>query len=193
MFLFNSLMVPAQHFSQVEVWQVEDFEWALAAPWSFCFQPYCCRLAAEFGSLFCCILIQFSPSFSCQTDGLIFESRILWFQEGFMVNSVTAGSPDLLAAEQAQTNHSFTTMLGSWYEFMRLYSLILINHGAVHEVKLLLCPKDIAIEVYWFIQILFWKSRLWFSFRTESFSYNLSKQAILFSIFLSVQSQHLTC
>jgi len=40
---------------------------------------------------------QFQPSFSCGTDGLTFDSRILWYPEEFMVDSTGP-----VAAEQAQ-------------------------------------------------------------------------------------------
>ena len=43
-----------------------------------------------------------SFSFSCRTDGLTFDSRILWYPEEFMVDSMTARCPGPVAAEQAQ-------------------------------------------------------------------------------------------
>jgi len=62
---------------------------------SFLFQPFCCRFAGVLGII---VLLHdpFCPSFSCQTDGFTFDSRILWYTEEFMVNS----GP--VAAKQAQ-------------------------------------------------------------------------------------------
>jgi len=51
----------------------------------------------------CPVAEQFRPSFSCLTDGLTFDSRILW--DEFMVNSMTARCPGPVAANQATKNH----------------------------------------------------------------------------------------
>lgn len=44
------------------------------------------------GSLSWCMMTQFGPVFSCQTDGLTFDTRIIWSNEEFMVISVTTRS-----------------------------------------------------------------------------------------------------
>lgn len=45
---------------------------------------------------------QFGPSFIYETDGLTFNSRIIWYAEEFMVESVTARSPEPVATKQIQ-------------------------------------------------------------------------------------------
>lgn len=52
------------------------------------------------GSLSCC-MTQFYSDFSCWTDGLLFDSRIMWYTE-FIVDSITARCPCCGAAKQAQ-------------------------------------------------------------------------------------------
>jgi len=68
----SSLKVPPQHFSQVEVW-------TLTGPlqhldFFFLFQTFRCRFA----------------HFSCQTDGLTFDSKICAYIEEFIVKSIDA-------------------------------------------------------------------------------------------------------
>lgn len=54
------------------------------------------------GLLSCCIT-QFEPSFSCQIDGLTFDSTVL-YAENFMVNLMTAKFPGPVAAKYT-SNH----------------------------------------------------------------------------------------
>ena len=56
------------------------------------------RFAAVFG-IIVLLMTQFQPSFSCQTDGLTFDSKILWYTEEFTVDSMTARCLGPVAAE----------------------------------------------------------------------------------------------
>lgn len=53
------------------------------------------------GSLFCG-MTQFSPSFTCQTDGPTFDSRISWVNHKLFCIPRTAGYPGPVAAKWAQ-------------------------------------------------------------------------------------------
>lgn len=52
-----------------------------------------------FGSLSCDVT-QFHPHISCQTDDLLFHSRILGYTEEFTVDSMNAPCPGVVAAKQ---------------------------------------------------------------------------------------------
>ncbi len=84
------------------------------------------------GSLSCC-MTQFWPCYSCHKDGLTFDSGILWYTEGFMVDSVTVRDPGPVATKKAQTHQPFTSMLEFWYEMFVLISFLAFTKcGAVH-------------------------------------------------------------
>ena len=72
------------YVSQVEVWPLTG---SLQHPDSFLLQTFCCRSAAVFG-IIVLLMTQLQPSFSCHTDGLTFDSRILWYTEEFMVEFI---------------------------------------------------------------------------------------------------------
>ena len=96
--MHSSLMIPSQHSNQVEVWTLTG---PLQHLESFLFQTFCCRFAAVFG-IIVLLMSQYQPSFSCRTDGLTFDSRILWYPEEFMVDSMTARCPGPVAVKQVQ-------------------------------------------------------------------------------------------
>ncbi len=63
-----------QHFSQDELWTLTGLLQNLD---SFLFSPSVVDLRVCLRLLSCCIT-QFWPNFSCRTDDLTFDSRILW-------------------------------------------------------------------------------------------------------------------
>ena len=82
LFMHSYLKLLGQHFNQFEVWN-------LTGPWFFSFSGILLEIC-------CCVwdhcpfeCSQFQPNFSCQTDGLKFDSRRLKYREKFMVNSMT--------------------------------------------------------------------------------------------------------
>ena len=87
----------------------QHFNWVKSGLWLghhetsilFFFSHSVVDLLVCLGSLSCCTT-QFWPSRSCWTDGITFNSRILWYAEEFVVNSMTAKCPGLVAAKQAQ-------------------------------------------------------------------------------------------
>ena len=75
----------------------------------FSFHTLCCRFAAVFG-IIVLLTTEFQSSISCWTENLTFDSRILWYTERFIADSVTASS----------NHHPSNTMLDSWYEVFLL-------------------------------------------------------------------------
>lgn len=69
-----------------------------------------------FWSLSFCVT-QFGPSFSSRRNGLTSDSTVLWYTEGFVVNSMTASCLDPLSN---LNHHPSTTMVDSWYEMFVL-------------------------------------------------------------------------
>lgn len=82
-FMHGSFKVSSQHFSLIKVWILLEIHCSVQC------------------SLLCC-MTQFQSSFSCQTDGLIFKSRIFWYTAEFMVNSLTARCPGHVSTGQTQ-------------------------------------------------------------------------------------------
>jgi len=80
--MHSSLKVMPPHFHQGEAWTLTGSARHLD---SVIFQLFCCRFAGVQRSFFCC-MAQFQQSFSCRTDGLTFDSRILWYIKKFMVH-----------------------------------------------------------------------------------------------------------
>ena len=114
--MHSSLKVPPQHFSQVEVWTLTG---PLQHLDSLLFHTFCCRSAAVFG-IIVLLMSQFQPSFSCGTDGLTSDSRILWYPEEFMVDSMTARCPGvgadmlcLVSSKRAAVHYDQTSPLWS--------------------------------------------------------------------------------
>ena len=89
------LKVPPQHFKQVEVWTLS----------SFLFKTFCCGFAAVLGII---VLLREQTS-AGQTDGLTFDSEILWYAEEFKA----ARCPGPEAAETIPKHHVSTTVLDS--------------------------------------------------------------------------------
>ena len=73
---------------------------------SFLFQTFCCRFAAVFGMISCC-LTRFQTIFSCHTNALTSDTRILWYTEEFMVDSMTPGP----VTEKQAHNHQRSTIV----------------------------------------------------------------------------------
>lgn len=67
-----------------------------------------------FWSLSFCV-IQFGPS--CRRNGLTSDSTVLWYTEGFVVNSMTASC---LGPLSNPNHHPSATMVDSWYEMFVL-------------------------------------------------------------------------
>lgn len=74
LFLLSSLKVPPHRFNKTEVWSLTGWPQHLDSFSSAVLLQISCCL----GSLFCCFMTQFGPNFSCWTDGLTFDSRIIW-------------------------------------------------------------------------------------------------------------------
>lgn len=91
-------------------------------------------------------------------------SRILWYIEVFMADSMTARCPGPLARKQTQ----IIIPLPLWLIvdircFCRYVVLVFPKCGAVHYGRtsplLLICPKDILPEVLSFVQMQLWKPK----------------------------------
>ncbi len=93
-------------FSQDELWTMTGVLQNLD---SFLFSRSVVDFLVCLGSLSCCIT-QSWPSFSCQTDVLTFDSRILWYTEEFMVDSMTLRCPGPVATKQAPNHQPSTSM-----------------------------------------------------------------------------------
>ncbi len=72
-------------FSQDELWTLTGLLQPLD---SFIFSRSVVDLLGCLGSLSRC-MTQFWPNFSCRMDVLVFDCRILWYTEEFMVDSMT--------------------------------------------------------------------------------------------------------
>ncbi len=108
-----------QHFSQDELWTLTGL---LQHLYSFLFSHSVVGLLVCLGLLSCCI----TQLFSCRTDVLTFDSRILWYihsyTEEFMVDSMTVRCPGPAATKQAQNPQPSSNMLDFWYEVFVLIS-----------------------------------------------------------------------
>lgn len=98
----SSLRVPPQNFSWVEVGTFAHLDFF------FLFNNFVVELLLSFGSVSCC-KAQFQSSCRCWTNGIVFDSSILWYTEEFMY------------------------MLHSWYEVLVLICCFFFDKcGAVH-------------------------------------------------------------
>jgi len=74
-FYRHSLSVYAQPTKAFQSSWGLDFVWFIVTNY-FHFQTFCCRFVSVFG-IIVLFLLEFQPSFSSQTDGLTFDSRIV--------------------------------------------------------------------------------------------------------------------
>lgn len=103
--MHSSLKVLPQHLN----WTDLEFLESTARPWfiylSITLLYYLFSAVFVFGiilgSTFC--MTQFQQSFSCQTDCLKFDSRILWYSVECMIKSMNARWTCPVSAQQAQT------------------------------------------------------------------------------------------
>ena len=93
-----SSTVPPQYFNRLEVWILTGHCNILIL---LVFSHFVVDLLVCLRSLSCC-MTQFQPSFSCWADGLTFDSKILWYAEEFMADSMTAKCPGYAVAKQVQ-------------------------------------------------------------------------------------------
>jgi len=80
---------------------VLDFDWTIATPWFFPFSDillYICCCDWDH----CLDAWQLQLSFSCWRDGLTFDSRIFWYTEEFIVDTMTARCPGPVGVDQYQ-------------------------------------------------------------------------------------------
>ena len=115
---------------------------------SFLFQTFCCRSAAVFG-IIVLLMSQFQPSFSCRTDGLTSDSRILWYPEEFKVDC------KILCLQ----NKPKSSALHHRNEVFVLICCVCFSPNVLlcittkHLHFGLVCPKDIVPKVLLFVQI----------------------------------------
>ena len=122
----------------------------------------------------------FQPSFSCQTDGLTLDSRILWNTGKFIV-AMTAKCPGPVITKQAQIINLSSQCLTAgmrcfcWYAGFGFF--------AKHLHFGLFCPNNIVPGVLWFVQMQLCKLKLCchvlFLERKGFFLTTRQKQAIL--------------
>lgn len=115
--------------------------------------------------LFCwlwlsCCMTKFQLGFSCFTDDPPFDSRIRRTEE-FTVYSVTARCPGSVAAKQTQTPPPPCLTAGIWC--LCWYSVFGF-HQTCHDVRHrhldLISPKNIDLEVLWFVHVQICKPKL---------------------------------
>jgi len=102
-------------------------------------------------------MTQFQPSFSCQTDGLTFDCRILQYTEEVVVDSVNTRCSGSVAAGQAQIISPpppCLTVSMKWLCWYAVSNMInCLNSGLV-------CSKNIVPGVLWFVQMQLCKPKL---------------------------------
>lgn len=112
-------------------------DWAIVAPWLFSFTTK--------GSL-SWSMIQFRPSFSCQTDGLTFDSGILEVQ--------TSGSA--VGMSCVCWNVVFLVV---WLHFLHFFPDTVMCIMAWHLHCGFICAKDIVSKVLWFTQMQLYREK----------------------------------
>lgn len=105
--------------------------------------------SVDLWSVSCCNN-QFQPGFSCQTCPHIW--LIINYESTTNSRGVTARCPALLGPIQAQNHHCSTVILEVWGICVVWFSLNIVGH---------ICSKDIVPETSWFVQMSFWKPKLW--------------------------------
>jgi len=105
----HSSLVP--HFSRVDVWTLCN---TLIL---FCFRRPVVDLLVFSWSLSCCMHAEklARSSFRCRTLKS-FDSRILWYTEKFMVDSMTAKFSGSVVTKQAKNHKPSISMMDNWYE-----------------------------------------------------------------------------
>lgn len=89
------------------------------------------------------------------TFSLTFDSRILSYAEEFMVDSVTARCKGPVAPTRS-THHYATTVLNSFDQVFVLICLV-FSVMTRHLHFDLISPEDIVPEVFWLVQMQFYK------------------------------------
>lgn len=123
-----------------------------------------------------------------------FTSRILWYTEEFVVDSMIVRSP---AASQTKKHPPSTTLTESWFElFVLIHFVWFLRTFQLwsHLSKIYYCRSFVVV----FFQMQLCKPKLWYNtLFVGFFSWSLcpgnsSKQAIMSNVFLIVLSQTLT-
>lgn len=131
--------------------QLKTTVWSISKPWLF-FRHFVGNFQLFVGSLSCC---KFQPSFSCQIDGLTFDSWILWYTEEFMANSMTGKCPGPVAAKQAHIKPNawrwYNGVIADVSGFCQTWHCVLWQNFSFF---VFIGPKDIATH----LQIPAWKS-----------------------------------
>ena len=105
-------------------------------------------------------MTQFWSSFSCWTDGLTFDFRLLWYTEEVLVDLITAKwlVPKATKWDQiiTPTPPCLAVEMGClcWYlVFAFFFPSVSLWIILLHLHFVLVCPKDIVPETLWFILI----------------------------------------
>lgn len=123
-----------QNFNKAELWTLGRRSTLII----FSFSSSVADLQGCLGPLSWCA-VQFQPSFSCHTDGVTFDSKVLYFTDELMVNWIRG----------PKTNHA-------WQLRMRPFCWdtvfwLLINAAVCIVVKRIhfghVCPKDIIPQI----------------------------------------------